>query len=84
MADVIGPDYSVLGWKIATCSSVAGDEAALARCRAGAAQSAISINNGANQLASMTTAVVGGVLSERFGKRAVLVGAFVGILWINL
>eukprot|EP01048_Picozoa_sp_COSAG05_P019610 COSAG05_NODE_3114_length_2313_cov_7.323383_2_plen_312_part_00 len=97
MADVIGPDYTVLGWKVATCTNVAAtkscafyqlsagctDAAKFDSCRAGAAQSAISINNGANQLASMLTAVAGGVWSEKYGKRAVLVCGFIGIFWIN-
>eukprot|EP01047_Picozoa_sp_COSAG01_P063081 COSAG01_NODE_8120_length_2914_cov_2.256838_1_plen_123_part_00 len=52
-------------------------------CRNGAAQSAISVNNGANQLASTLTAVMGGVWSERYGKRRVLVCGFLGILWVN-
>jgi len=56
MADVVGPNYSILGLQIAGgCHEDLGAHATYERCLAGAAQSAISINNGANQLASMTT-----------------------------
>eukprot|EP01051_Picozoa_sp_SAG22_P019119 SAG22_NODE_3428_length_1718_cov_3.104385_2_plen_130_part_00 len=45
------------------------------------AESALSITNGANQLMSMTTAVLGGVLGDRYGKRAVLAGGFALFVW---
>jgi MFS family permease len=79
MQDVIGPDYTFFGYVVAECSTAApADEDS---CRAAGAQSALSIMNGMNQLMSMGTAVLGGWLSDRFGKRAVLTAVFLFIIW---
>eukprot|EP01043_Picozoa_sp_COSAG02_P049603 COSAG02_NODE_4999_length_4733_cov_33.523522_2_plen_489_part_00 len=78
MADIIGPDFDFFGYEIAKCSVVPPEE--LESCTSSGAQSALSIMNGMNQLMSMVTAVLGGWLGDRYGKRAVLTAVFL-ILW---
>ena len=78
MADVIGPDFDFFGYEIAKCSVVPPEE--FESCTSSGAQSALSIMNGMNQLMSMVTAVLGGWLGDRYGKRAVLTAVFL-ILW---
>ena len=78
MADVIGPDFDFFGYEIAKCSVVPPEE--MEACTSSGAQSALSIMNGMNQLMSMVTAVLGGWLGDRYGKRAVLTAVFL-ILW---
>lgn len=78
MADVIGPDYDFFGYEIAKCSVVPPEQ--MESCTSSGAQSALSIMNGMNQLMSMVTAVLGGWLGDRYGKRAVLTAVFL-VIW---
>ena len=69
---------------MAGCSHLIGQNStSLAACQAAAAQSAISINNGSNQIMSMLTSVLGGLGSDRYGKRAILTVGFSLIIGVN-
>lgn len=78
MADVIGPDFDFFGYEVAKCSGLPPTE--IESCTSSGAQSALSIMNGMNQLMSMFTAVLGGWLGDRYGKRAVLTAVFL-VIW---